>query len=46
MDVMGLDATRGDEIVPHEKRERQVREPVLVQVAELASAEAKFSAAE
>jgi len=44
--VVGLGAARGDELVAGAARERQVGEPVAVQVAELALAEAELDPAE
>src|SRR5215510_15140034 len=46
MNVMRLRAASADELVAHEERERQIREPAAMQMAELAMSTAKLGAAE
>ena len=43
---MGLRAARGDQLVAHAARERQVGHAIAVQVAELAAAEPELDPAE
>jgi hypothetical protein len=45
MDVMRLGTAVSDELIAHEERKRQVREPAAVQVAELAMAVPELRAA-